>query len=146
MILRQAFVKFTENIKDPLLKMFAELDQMRHVRRVGTGDQHTGNGVNLRPLRHRIRRPFSSTDAVADHDMVDISVVFSDGQSAAVDMAVIVQCNAIVISTGSFGWWAAWLANRQTTIYYSMWPRPGSDMSYYFNASKYFPEKWIPMQ
>lgn len=76
----------------------------------------------------------------------EISYVFSEGHSAGVDMAIIAACDSVVISTGSFGWWAAWLANRTTTVYYSNWPRPGSGLAKFFVNQRYFPERWIPMQ
>ena len=45
------------------------------------------------------------------------SVVYSEGNSAGFDMALLASCDALIMSTGSYGWWAAWLANK-TTVYY----------------------------
>jgi len=70
------------------------------------------------------------------------SVVYSKGKSAAFDMALLASCDALIISTGSYGWWAAWLANK-TTIYYRYWPRPGSYISLMFTRKDYFLPQWI---
>jgi len=62
----------------------------------------------------RVLRKYSNT-----------SVVYSEGNSAGFDMALLASCDALIMSTGSYGFWAAWLGNK-TTIYYRYWPRPGS--------------------
>lgn len=70
------------------------------------------------------------------------SVVYSEGHSAGFDMALLASCDVIIISTGSYGWWAAWLANT-TNVYYRYWPRPGSYISTIFTCEDYFPPHWI---
>ena len=54
---------------------------------------------------------------------------FTDGETAAFDLAVLSKCDGVIISTGSFGWWAAWLA-KKTTVFYTEWPRNGSQFYY----------------
>ena len=70
-------------------------------------------------------------------------VVFSEGHSAQLDLAILSLCNHTIVSTGSFGWWAGWLANG-TVVYYSKWPRPFSPLEYQVNKNDYFPPHWIP--
>jgi len=70
------------------------------------------------------------------------SVVYSQSHNAGFDMALLASCDALIISTGSYGWWAAWLANK-TTVYYRHWPRPGSHISRRFTREDYFPPHWI---
>jgi len=70
------------------------------------------------------------------------SVVYSEGKSAGFDMALLASCDALIMSTGTYGWWAAWLGNI-TTIYYRYWPRPGSKLSTMFTREDYFPPQWI---
>jgi len=72
----------------------------------------------------------------------DISVVYSQGNNAAFDMALLASCDVLIMSTGTYGWWAAWLANK-TTVYYRNWPRPGSVISTMFTREDYFPPQWI---
>jgi len=73
-----------------------------------------------------------------------VAVTLSRGQPPAVDLALLAICDATIVSTGSFGWWAAWLANR-TTVYYDRWSRVGSLFSREFNHHRYFPPRWIPI-
>ena len=70
------------------------------------------------------------------------SVVYSEGKSAGFDMALLASCDAVIMSTGSYGWWAAWLANK-TTIYYPYWPLPGSKLSTKFSFKDFFLPQWI---
>jgi len=64
--------------------------------------------------------------------------------TAAVDLAILSSCDAVIVSTGSFGWWGAWLANG-TTVFYPDWPRNGSKFSQIFNRKNFFPSHWIPV-
>jgi len=73
----------------------------------------------------------------------NVNIVFSENRSPEVDLAILAQCNHTIMSVGSFGWWAAWLANG-TTIYYADWPRPFSKLEYHVNKEEYFPKHWIP--
>jgi len=74
-----------------------------------------------------------------------VAVTLSRDQSPGVDLALLAACDAMVVSTGSFGWWAAWLANR-TTVYYDRWSRIGSRFSREFDRRRYFPLHWIPLR
>ena len=70
------------------------------------------------------------------------SVVYSEGKSAGFDMALLASCDALIMSTGTYGWWAAWLANKPT-VYYRYWPRPGSHIFAKCNHADFFPPQWI---
>lgn len=61
-----------------------------------------------------------------------------------VDMAILTQCNHTIVTTGSYGWWIAWLVQGKT-IYYKNYPKPGSELSKLFNSADYRPPNWIPM-
>src|SRR6218665_3572453 len=69
---------------------------------------------------------------------------FTDSKAAAFDMYVLSKCDGVVISTGSFGWWAAWLA-KKTSVFYTKWPRNGSQFYYMFKRENYFPSDWVPL-
>jgi galactoside 2-L-fucosyltransferase 1/2 len=73
---------------------------------------------------------------------LDADVSYSIGHQPAFDMLMLSMCDAVVMTTGTFGWWSAWLANR-TTIYFSNWPRKGSPLESQFNRRDYFPPNWI---
>jgi len=74
-----------------------------------------------------------------------VAVTLSRSRSPGVDLALLAACDAMIVSTGSFGWWAAWLVNR-TTVYYDRWARVGSGFSREFDRSRYFPPRWIPLR
>ena len=73
-----------------------------------------------------------------------VNVTFMSPRSAGKDFAVVASCEHVIVSTGSYGWWAAWLA-RGIIIYYADWPRNGSAVESMFKREDYFPPTWIGM-
>jgi|SRR6218665_1901506 len=73
-----------------------------------------------------------------------INITFSSNNTAGQDLAILSMCDHVIMSTGTFGWWAAWLA-KGTTIYYSDWPRAESPLADHFNQKDFFPPSWLPM-
>jgi len=74
-----------------------------------------------------------------------VAVTLSRGQSPGVDLALLVACDAMMVSTtSSFGWWAAWIVNG-TTVYCDRWSRVGSRFAQEFDHRRYFPQHWIPL-
>ena len=63
---------------------------------------------------------------------------------AATDLVVLSTCDHVIMSTGTFGWWAAWLAGG-TTIYFGGWPRSNSTLSAQVDKTDFFPPHWIAM-
>jgi galactoside 2-L-fucosyltransferase 1/2 len=60
------------------------------------------------------------------------------------DLALLANCQHSIISSGTFSWWAGWLANG-TTIYYEDYPRKGSSLSKGLDRSDYYYKDWIPL-
>jgi len=73
-----------------------------------------------------------------------VNITFSEGHSAGTDLAILASCDHTVMTTGTFGWWAAWLANG-TTVYYSEFPRRGSSLRNRSRIEEYYPPYWIPI-
>ena len=73
------------------------------------------------------------------------NIIFSNTNDAGVDLAILSLCDHSIVTVGSFGWWAGWLANG-TTIYYDNWPAYGSVLEYHVDKKQYFPPHWIPMR
>jgi len=73
-----------------------------------------------------------------------VNITFSEGHSAGTDLAILASCDHTVMTTGTFGWWAAWLANG-TTVYYSDFPRRGSALRNVSCLEEYYPPNWIPI-
>ena len=76
--------------------------------------------------------------------ITDSNIVYSERHSPGVDLAILSLCDHVIMSTGSFSWWAAWLAGG-TVVYYEDWPRPVSQLEYHVTKSDYFYPDWIPI-
>ncbi|XP_060583087.1 galactoside alpha-(1,2)-fucosyltransferase 2-like [Ruditapes philippinarum] len=64
-----------------------------------------------------------------------------------VDLAVLSMCNHTIMTTGTFGWWASWLAGG-TTVYYKNYVKEDSVLRQQFSSdfSDFFYPGWIPME
>lgn len=71
-------------------------------------------------------------------------IYFLKTHKREIDMAALSLCNYTILSTGTFSWWAGYLANGET-VYYSDWPRPGSVMDQMVQKKDFFLDNWIPM-
>jgi len=72
------------------------------------------------------------------------NVVFADGHSAAVDLAIASLCDHGVVTIGSFGWWAAWLTNGVVITNKDV-PRPRSSLSKRVHREDYYKPEWIAL-
>ena len=86
----------------------------------------------------------SALNVSANTEYYNVTFVYSEKQSTGFDMCLLSRCDSLIISTGSFSWWAAWLSNR-TVVYYKNYPRPGSKFAQGFRQEDYYPSNWIPM-
>ncbi len=74
----------------------------------------------------------------------DTRVTFSRGHNQFEDLAILALCDHTIMSVGSFGWWAAWLAGG-TTLYYKNWPEEHTWLSRKVDKKSYFPPEWIAL-
>ena len=73
------------------------------------------------------------------------NVTYSPGHhSNGEDLALLASCDHVIMSIGTYGWWAGWLA-KGMTIYYADWPRNGSSLASKFKREDFFPPFWIGM-
>ncbi|KHJ91799.1 hypothetical protein OESDEN_08327 [Oesophagostomum dentatum] len=74
------------------------------------------------------------------------TVFYCPGQHREVDMAILTNCDSLILSTGTFSWWTGFLNTKASQIfYYGGWPRPGSDLEKMVNKSELFPSSWTPL-
>ena len=73
-----------------------------------------------------------------------VNVTYLTGRSRGDDLAILASCEHVIMSTGTYGWWAAWLA-RGIAVYYADWPRNGSKLDRKFRREDFFPPNWIGM-
>ncbi|XP_053388763.1 galactoside 2-alpha-L-fucosyltransferase Sec1-like [Mercenaria mercenaria] len=67
-------------------------------------------------------------------------VAISPFNNAGDDMALMTISDHVIVTSGTFGWWGAWLS-RGTTVYFKGYP--GNALSSLFNRSDYYPQSWI---
>jgi len=75
------------------------------------------------------------------------NMAFMEGNSGVVDLAILSLCNHTIISTGTFGWWAAFLAGGET-VYYPYVAREGSGLRsrYSDDLEDFWLPGWISME
>lgn len=72
-------------------------------------------------------------------------VRFVSTGSAGSDLAFLAQCNHSVVSTGSYGWWGAYLAGGEV-VYYRNFPSNNSWLLKQYNRTEYYPLRWVGME
>ena len=61
------------------------------------------------------------------------------------DLVVLGSTDHVIMSTNTYGWWAAYMAGGHT-IYYKHQARNGSRYGKNFNNDDFFPPDWIPLE
>ncbi|XP_052084335.1 galactoside alpha-(1,2)-fucosyltransferase 2-like isoform X2 [Mytilus californianus] len=72
-------------------------------------------------------------------------VIYAGTGSPETDMVLLTFCNHTIITSGSFGWWGAYLSGGKT-VYFSDFPRKGSWLASIYNRDDYYLPEWIGMQ
>lgn len=91
---------------------------------------------------------------VASNDLVwckgnfpkEFTLFYLENHSAAVDMAVLSMLDHVVITTGTFSWWAGYL-NKGITVYLKDFIMPNTEIGDQFgkNGSDFIYPGWIPI-
>ena len=70
------------------------------------------------------------------------NVVVGPCKEAIVDFAILTLCQHIIVTSGTFGWWAGWLAGGEV-VYWTGFPKPGSqnEIKILFKG-EYYPPHW----
>ena len=74
--------------------------------------------------------------------LIGDDIVYSPFYELASDMALMTSCDHVIVTSGTFGWWGAWLS-RGTTVYYSGFPARGTWLDKNMNKTDYYPADWI---
>ena len=79
-------------------------------------------------------------------NIVGADVRYSPAEEAIIDFAIMTLCDHTIITAGTFGWWAGWLAGG-TVVYLADYPRPRSYMErkVMIRRENYYPPDWIPI-
>lgn len=71
--------------------------------------------------------------------------IFSEDFDSGEDLALLSSCDHLIMSTGTFSWWAAWLTNG-TVVYYKNYPKKGSPLAKGAHPDGYYPQHWVPLE
>lgn len=69
-------------------------------------------------------------------------VVFSEDHGTEEDLAILSACNHTIMTVGTFGWWAGYLAGG-ITVYYRSFPPEDSELHSLFSREDHFPPDWV---
>ena len=70
------------------------------------------------------------------------NVVYSPFTDPSLDFALLTSCDHVIVTSGTFGWWGAWLSGGRT-VYFSGFPRQNSWLGNRSNPTDYYPKHWI---
>ncbi|XP_046347134.1 galactoside alpha-(1,2)-fucosyltransferase 1-like [Haliotis rufescens] len=71
-------------------------------------------------------------------------IVIMHNMNEYVDFAAMTMCDHMIMTVGTFGWWAAWLIDGYT-VYYNGYPLTGTAISIGFEKGDFYMPKWVPM-
>ncbi|KAL8595503.1 hypothetical protein ACOMHN_000712 [Nucella lapillus] len=67
-----------------------------------------------------------------------------DSAPSVVHLGFLALCHHVIMTVGTFGWWAAYLSGGHV-VYYSGFPLTGSDVAEGFNPQDYYLPQWVPI-
>lgn len=71
-------------------------------------------------------------------------VFYSTNTDGAVDLAIMANCDHMIITSGTYSWWAGYLV-RGEVIYYKGYPEPNTIIGNQTVREDYYPPNWIGM-
>ena len=63
-------------------------------------------------------------------------------QTDVYDFAILSHCDHVIMSVGTFGWWAGWISGGEVVYRYPQY-KPGTPLSKDFITEDFFPSHWI---
>ena len=91
---------------------------------------------------HGNRGSHNDSDVTNGTAATNALVVFSEGHGAEEDLAILSSCNHTIMTVGTYGWWAGYLAGGMTT-YYQNFPPNSSSLKPWFSREDHFPPEWV---
>ena len=148
---------FIENVHNKLKKDKAVAVGV-HVRR-GDFVRQNRKGYTVAPIpyfyramnyfRKRYKDVFfilCTNDLQWSRDNLDDSpdVYYSTNKDGHLDLAILAKMDHMIISAGSFSWWAGYLTGG-TVVYYHGFPKENSAMGNKTSKADYYPPSWVPL-
>ncbi|GAV01462.1 hypothetical protein RvY_12171 [Ramazzottius varieornatus] len=79
-------------------------------------------------------------------NLLGVDLHFVENQTSYVDMAVLTKMDHLILSVGTFSFFAGYLSSAPNVIYYKRWPEPGSDFAKWMDLSSFWLPEWIAME
>ncbi len=96
-------------------------------------------------FRHKVTFVACSDDKQwLNQNIKFFDITISPFDSPEQDLALLSECDHIIMTVGTFGWWAGWLSGGEV-VYYSNFVEKGSFLNNFYTIQDYFPPNWIPM-
>ncbi|XP_046555084.1 galactoside alpha-(1,2)-fucosyltransferase 2-like [Haliotis rubra] len=76
--------------------------------------------------------------------VVSSDIILMENSDPFVDFATLTLCDHMIMTVGTFGWWAAWLGDGHA-VYYRDFPRPGSGLDRDLIKEDHFLPHWVPL-
>ncbi|XP_046364516.1 galactoside alpha-(1,2)-fucosyltransferase 1-like [Haliotis rufescens] len=77
-------------------------------------------------------------------NLMSDDTIFTKGRRE-VDLAILAHCDHNIVTSGSFGWWGAWLAGGDV-VYFKNFPREKTWLDRQYTKEDYYPDEWLGMQ
>lgn len=71
-------------------------------------------------------------------------VHYSHNTDGALDLAIMTSCDHMIITAGSYSWWAGYMVPGEV-IYYGGYPQPGTIIGNMTVKEDYYPPYWMPL-
>ena len=72
-------------------------------------------------------------------------LILRDNNNGPVDMAILSKCQHVILSRGSFGWWAAWLSGASAVYYKDVFVMEHPENKGKVKLEDHYPNHWIGM-
>ena len=128
-----------------------------HVRRTDKKGMYAPLSFFDKAILHYVRRYAKPVFVVCSDDIAwckqhmatrywfaDLVFISDSSVSPYVDFAVLVSCDHSIITSGTFGWWAAWLAGGEV-IFYNSFLRAMNHFGWQYKQDDYYPPRWKPI-
>ncbi|XP_048744022.1 galactoside alpha-(1,2)-fucosyltransferase 2-like [Ostrea edulis] len=155
--LKKAAMDYINNVRKERKKQKATLVAV-HVRR-GDFVRQKRKGYTVAPIPYFYRAMnyfrkkyknvlfiLCSNDVIWSMDNLDDSpdVHYSHNTDGYLDFAIMASCDHMIMSAGSYSWWAGYLCGGDV-IYYHGYPQPNTVMGNNTIRADYYPPWWIPL-
>ena len=79
-------------------------------------------------------------------NVVGFNLHFVEEEGPYVDIAILTKMDHLILSTGTYSFFSAYLSSAKNIVYYKRWPEPGSDFARMTDLKSFWLPEWIAME